>query len=924
MANDVVNLIVGKEAFEQTGRLDKALQSNYENMLKLYELSQKFGKGGFSEAKTQVKQYNTFTDELNENTKEQIKLENNLIKTIARKNQATSTTARQLTREREELKEVNTQLRNQERANSNLVGAYTRLTSRLNLVRRQYKDVAVSEGEASAKAVKLRKELERLDNQVKSVDKSAGQFQRNVGNYPDGVNGIKQLSIGFKDLARNLVGVFGIVEGVRIAFDFAKESIEIARQAKGVEFAFNRLGQQGVDAFTRVKKSTRGLLSDLDIKRSLVELDNFNISLAESDVLMEFLAVRSAQTGTSIDKLKDSLVEGLSKESKLRIDNLGISASELNSELENTPDFVTAVANIAKREVAEAGKILDEASNSGEKFNASLKNIQVSFGNLINDQDIGIVSHFADILNDIADGFDESREGVNQFSLAIDGMSNSMDEAESNSDILGKSLTFIREVLTGEAFLKVPMLFGSLLKIATRRAVGLQAVIGGVRDTLKNTVNQFKSIDLSSPINAIKSFKNIVSNVDFDLAGSYDRALVDFDKKVAEQEQAQINAVKEQEERIADEKIKATRKTAKKIIDEEKESLLKQATALQQYLKNQLASQIVDADSVDSEFGVDENIETPSFEDSLNAFANFFGFDPDMMLEAWQDYVERMEKVGEEANLNGFFNDLKENTSIANERLKELAQQTGQELVNFTNAVFENRAMRIDEDIQRNNDYYADILDNENLTEEQRLQLQAERDNKNAQLERKRREEQRKQAIFNKAVSIAEIGINTAQAVTKNTAQLGLLPAIPINALTIALGAVQTATVLATPIPRYRTGKKKGQGSDSMALVNDGGRDEIKVGADGSVTRYTGRNVLDFVQKDDTIFPSVQAFEQDMFRRSLALNFSDKNGKQSFTISSDGIRDEIKKGMKQGFKNARPKVVVNIPNSNWINTKIRW
>ena len=110
------------------------------------------------------------------------------------------------------------------------------------------------------------------------------------------------------------------------------------------------------------------------------EFNNFNISLEETDTLFEFLAVRAAQTGRSIDSLKDSLVEGLSKESKLRIDNLGISAAKLNEELKKTPNFVQAVANIAKEEISKAGSILDDAASSQQKFNAALENFKVSVG----------------------------------------------------------------------------------------------------------------------------------------------------------------------------------------------------------------------------------------------------------------------------------------------------------------------------------------------------------------------------------------------------------------------------------------------------------------------------------------------------------------------------------------------------------------
>jgi hypothetical protein len=220
------------------------------------------------------------------------------------------------------------------------------------------------------------KEFRKLDKAVKKVKESTGQFQENVGNYPKLFGSAKNAFLGF-------VGAFGLFQGARLFKDFIIESKNLAIEAQGIEFAFQRIGFEGEDAFNRIKESTRGLLSDLDIKRSLVEFDNFNLSLKESDTLFEFLALRATQTGRSIDSLKDSLVEGLSKESKLRIDNLGISTAELNSELEKTESFIEAVANIAGREIAEAGDVLDKAASSQAKWNAQVEDTSLEFGKLI-------------------------------------------------------------------------------------------------------------------------------------------------------------------------------------------------------------------------------------------------------------------------------------------------------------------------------------------------------------------------------------------------------------------------------------------------------------------------------------------------------------------------------------------------------------
>lgn len=203
--------------------------------------------------------------------------------------------------------------------------------------------------------------------QLKATNSVLKKHRQEIYNVESGWTKVKK-SLG------PLAGIMGGVFALGSVISFGKELDEVAQRAKGINLAFEQLGKQGSEALIRVRNSTRGLLSDLDIKQALVEFDNFGISLSETDTLFEFLSVRATQTGESIEKLQSSLVEGLSKESKLRIDNLGISTKDLNSELEKTPNFVSAVANIAKREIAEAGSILDDAANSQSKWNASIEN----------------------------------------------------------------------------------------------------------------------------------------------------------------------------------------------------------------------------------------------------------------------------------------------------------------------------------------------------------------------------------------------------------------------------------------------------------------------------------------------------------------------------------------------------------------------
>lgn len=96
---------------------------------------------------------------------------------------------------------------------------------------------------------------------------------------------------------------------------------------------------------------------------------------------------------------------------------------------------------------------------------------------------------------------------------------------------------------------------------------------------------------------------------------------------------------------------------------------------------------------------------------------------------------------------------------------------------------------------------------------------------KNEEIEKKKAKLKRKQAIWDKANSIAQIGISTALSIMQTQAQLGMPAAIPFIALAAAMGALQLATVMATPIPQYKKGTDYHKGG--LAIVGDGGVSEL-------------------------------------------------------------------------------------------------
>lgn len=115
--------------------------------------------------------------------------------------------------------------------------------------------------------------------------------------------------------------------------------------------------------------------------------------------------------------------------------------------------------------------------------------------------------------------------------------------------------------------------------------------------------------------------------------------------------------------------------------------------------------------------------------------------------------------------------------------------------------------------------------------------------------DKKRREIMRKQAIADKVQALFNIGINTAIAITKALAEtLGVL--VPWVA---ALGAIQAAAVIATPIPQYAKGTPSSKGG--LAVVGEKGR-ELMIDPSGRVS-LTGESAhLTMLRPGTKIIPS--------------------------------------------------------------------
>lgn len=128
---------------------------------------------------------------------------------------------------------------------------------------------------------------------------------------------------------------------------------------------------------------------------------------------------------------------------------------------------------------------------------------------------------------------------------------------------------------------------------------------------------------------------------------------------------------------------------------------------------------------------------------------------------------------------------------------------------------------------------------------------------KKEQQRQKQKQIDRQQAQAEKALAIFQITLSIAKAVASHLGKPWLIAA------DLVLGAAELAIAIATPIPRFFKGKKRGQAYEGLGMINDhpdGRTMEVIERADGSIDMPGGRNVITHVDKDDIIHPDRNAW----------------------------------------------------------------
>lgn len=206
-----------------------------------------------------------------------------------------------------------------------------------------------------------------------------------------------------------------------------------------------------------------------------------------------------------------------------------------------------------------------------------------------------------------------------------------------------------------------------------------------------------------------------------------------------------------------------------------------------------------------------------------------------------QNLQEWMQKAGEAIDkISGFVTALYDNQIAKIEELLEAEQTRYEQEVSHIDYLAEHGAITTEEAEIRKRDAAAATAA------------------KQEQLEKKKAQIEYRKAMVEKANTIAQIGMATALGIMQTYAQLGWPAGIPGAIFIGAMGAIQLATALAQPIKAYAEGTKGKPHPGGLALVGDGGCQEL-VMYDGKAWVTPDKPTLLDLPKGAEVFPDVTA-----------------------------------------------------------------
>lgn len=839
------------------------------------------------------------------------------------KRDATVSQLRTLT---EQNKQYSAILRNHTQVAIATTGSYNEMKASMLQLEKEYYNLSQAAREG-AKGMDILNNIGKLNQKLKDIDAQMGNYQRNVGNYASGWNGLNvsiqqiarelpALSVSantfFLAISNNLPMFVDELKKARIEYELAKKSnqtaIPVFKQVLSSLLSWQTALVVGITLLSSYGgEITKWVGSLFDARKEIDYLKQFQEDLNKAqkegvknsqdeavklDILYRAAVNLNKPMGErkkAVEELKkqypsyfknisdENILAGKAADSYQRLSNAILASAKaravqdrLVEQAKQKLDLEEKLADLeSKREKAEARKRREEATlakiptSAGEgydfqarlvsKAQSKVESLDKEIGSLLNQlyqvdkasKDIASSINIGDITfdphsvdkaaNDLAQYIENLRNKMADLSVSL-----IEDEHQRNLAAIEKEYkdqiavikgyseeeNKLREMLVQERKQKVAKEneeYAKKLAEAEEKRIEEKKKY---TDEMLRLEEEQSSLRIAATSTGYKELENIITqNYSKGLMSrkEYDEAMRELEKQAAnEQLQIQIDATEKMIE-IAE---------ASGVVSKQQIEMLRESIKA---MEAEIGS--INADDQVKKAEEQQDITRRNFEalkgyssalkdlasDIDSPFAGIFdGMDKgfsimsDKISGVWKELTdgEKMERTTEMwasmvSGIGEMISSIYDRQIEAVEAEQEANEKAGEEEISRIEALEEKGAI---------------------TTEEAEARKRAAEDKtaqKNAELEKKKAALRTKQAKFEKATSIAEAAIQIAGGILQTIKQLGFPAAIPMIAALGAMGAIQLATIIATPIPKYAKGTDSHKGG--LAVVGDGGVSETIV-----------------------------------------------------------------------------------------------
>lgn len=798
-------------------------------------------------------------------------------------------------------------------ATTNYAGAYAKLIAKQKLAKKTLQDLIASEKKNVVQVKKAQREYDKYTKRVNKAKQATSNFAK---------TGLGSMVRGFK----NLLGAFGIVGGVMALAAFTKSVFSTVKEIEKLQFALSTVTKTQDDARKSTEDFIRVNAFLLDISKRygaelvstterytkfLAATKQSNLSMTDTENIFESVTKAAGVLGLRTDELTGVYLalEQMISKGKITTEELrrqlgerlpgamGIMAKAVDKLNPNMNVTISVLDKMLKKGEVISAEVLPEFARQLEKAYGieQVENVEtlVAAQNKLTTSWTEFVMRFEKGEGKISAGFKK------MFGWATDLVEVLISANRTNLEIGQdvQNFNFIQSLRTETDLLrKDSELFGKTIEeVAQENLPRYKKEVEDAQAALDDLNKQYADNEEFLRVNNI-AVEDSGVNIE-DLSRKIIHANGVLGDKRGRLEA--VNSILHENTEIIDENTEATKRANK----ERKAEVDYLGTTIQERKERE---KIVKA--IEDALNGTELLYKMGGKDVPNGVLELGieGLEKgniDEMNQALTIMAEKLRDVGEAGKMSGeqlteiyrtvtaafseyYDIDFEKFTFLMDGKTNSVAEWADA-AVEASNVILEASLRKYEIELQEAQRARDLIINNDLATEkEKRIARQ--------KFEREERDIKTRRAKAERNNTIIQIAVDTAAGIAKTLATVGLPAGFPLVATLTGIGLAQAAIVAAQPLPKFAEGTKGALSKDTMAIVGDGGRQEVLT-KNGKVIGLTpDKPTLANLERGTEVHKSIPDFlsNSDIMKEVFNMNMA-LDGRNLTGAALYGVSDEI-------------------------------